>query len=182
MKIIVFIILHFYLFTQTVVSQNKIYYELGKTVLSIDFKINKYHIWKDTNADPNSDWVLEKTDISEGKILVNDNFITCTEMVTDFKISLRKIDEYRLVVENKSRCFNINDTLYASVISDQNGIPYQWMNWKDGKRHGEWIIHNEKGVNCTLYKDGKIIRQYFKTNKEFMEERLNAPIDLSEKP
>lgn len=182
MKKTVLIFFHFFLFIQIVVGQNRIFYELGKTVLSIDFQTNEYHIWKDNNTDPNSDWVLEKTDISEGKILVNDNIITCTDMVTDVKVSLRKIDEYRLVIENKSSCFNINDTLYASVISDQNGRPYQWMKWKDGKRHGEWIIHSEKGVNSTLYKDGKIIRQCFKTDKEFMEERLNAPIDLSEKP
>jgi len=56
------------------------------------------------------------------------------------------------------------------------------MYWKDGRRHGKWIIHCEKGVNCTLYEDGRIIRQYFKTNKEYMEERLNAPIDLNKKP
>lgn len=139
----------------------------------LDLQIKEYRIWEDTDSNLNSDVVIEKSDISEGKIAVEGNFIICIDRISGKKISFEKIDEYRLTSTNVNCCFNIKDTLYAIVISNLYGKPFQRMNWKEGKRHGEWSINGEKGVNYTLYEEGRIIKEYFKTYKEFREERFN---------
>lgn len=182
MKKTVVIFLQLFFFIQIAICQNKIIYDSNNTVLCIDSRTKQYRIFEDSDSGSSSDWVLAATNISEGKITVEGNFITCVDSISGMKISLKKIDEYRLVVINKNNCFNLIDTLYASVISDQNGKPYQWLKWKEGKRHGEWSIDGEKGVNYTLYKEGRIIKEYFRTYKEIMQEMLNAPYDPSDKP
>lgn len=181
MKKSVMMFLHLFFFVQIAICQNEIIYESNNIVLSIDFRIKEYSIWKDSDSDSKADVVIEKPDISEGKIRIEGNFIICIDKISNMKMSFEKIDEYRLAVTNKNCCFDINDTLYAVVISNQYGNPIQRLKWKEGKRHGVWSFHDEKGVNYTLYEDGRITKEYFRTYKEIKEGIQNAPYCPSDK-
>jgi len=179
MKRIYILFFQLFILLQIVVCQNEIIYELGKIRLSINAQTNKYSIWEDNvNTNPYSNSITSVPDISAGKITIDSGLITCNDTIYKNRIVFKQLDEYRLLVINKNHCFKVNDILYAIVISDKNGKPYQWMKWKNGKKHGEWSIHCDKGVNFTLYDKGKIIKTYFKTYKEIGAELLNGPVSL----
>jgi len=141
--------------------------------LSIDPQTNKYSLW-----DHKGDGLTEIPDISTGIIIVERKIIKCIDKIKKHTIIFSKLDDYRLIVINKNQYFKINDILYAIIISDKNGKPYQWMKWKNGKKHGEWSIDCEKGVNYTIYENGVIKKRYFKTYKVIREELLKAPVML----
>lgn len=164
---------------QIVSCQNKTIYELNKFGLVINTITNRYSLWVDTvNTDPRSSQVIAVPDISAGKVSICNNTITCIDTISKKKIILNQVDEYKLIVITGNYGLNRNDILYAIVISDKTGKPFQWLKWKDGMRHGEWSEDLKDGVKFTLYNRGKLIRTYFKTYNELRKERLEKPMRL----
>jgi hypothetical protein len=131
------------------------------------------------------------TFLSKGKITVANDLVTCSDTLDQWllknmpdscscidiffnpskEIVFKIIDEYRIVVKETNCCLLKNDTLFATHIRDKNNN-HTWMEWKDGKRHGEWRETSQNGVTLTEYDNGKKITTWFKTYKEIEEERL----------
>jgi len=83
------------------------------------------------------------------------------------EIRLKKIDNYRLLVVDKSLFFKKNELLYCHSIDDCNYKRIEGsMFWKDGLRDGCWQRYIEKGVISIIYNKGKKVKVFFKTYEE----------------
>jgi len=166
--------------TQLILGQDKIIYSSNNILLCLDLRFNTYKIWEEANLNEDTvgTFIKEKPDVSLGNLFIDNDLITCIDTISKDKIVLKKIDKYRLIAINKSHCFRKNEILYAVCIYDRKGRPEEFMKWLNGKRHGTWLIHSRKGINYIIYDNGKIIEEYFKTNKEAFESPDNSPARL----
>ncbi len=151
-----------YLFsTQIILSQSVIRYSSETKYLEMDTLIHRYRI----GGHP-VDELIGQTDLSVGKININNDIITCVDVAYKDTMRFVQIDKYRLRVVSENRHFKRYEIISASIISDRKGNALQWMYWKNGEKDGLWQFCSDCGVKFIRYEKGVEIEVYFKTWEE----------------
>jgi len=172
MRRICTVFIQLFFLTQIVLCQNRILYSSNSTLLKIDKYTNKFSVWDQSK----NEMIEAPKIISTGKIFFNKDIITCIDSITKEKIVLQQIDEYRLIVIKKNRCFKTKNIFYAIKTSYKDGSPLQWMEWRNGKRDGCWRSYQDGGIKYILYENGVVKEMYFKTMDEIRNEGLKRPL------
>ena len=156
---------------QVILCQNMyLYYSYSSDKrLHINELTGEYRIWEKSEID-----LVEPKTRSEGKVFTNSDSIICIDNNKREKIILEKIDQYQLRIINNNKLFENKEVLYPIKISTKEGIPLQWLSWKNQNRHGEWICHLGDSIKKIKYKQGMIMdscimhrKKYYDLNVEF---------------
>lgn len=157
-------------FNSSTYGQKNVIYDSKRYCISIS--LNNFKIWEPSNTVSFGAPFIEAEDLSAGKVYANDSMFICYDTIrlAKYKYEFKIIDKYRMQVTNKTPFFWPDEILYVSVVTDSIGRPVQYLSWKDGKPHGNWEYIYTRGTKFVLYENGVIVKEYFKTNEEILED------------
>jgi hypothetical protein len=169
MKTVHLLYVYLFIFLQYISGQNIVLYSSNDIRININSDKENYTVWRKP-----VDQLIKVPYISTGKVLFSNDLLICIDTITKERIILKKVDKYRLIVNNKNSLFSTKEILYAIKISDSKGHLLENIGWKNGKRNGYWCFYSDKGVDFVFYENGRIIKRYFKTHKELDEEAMKG--------
>jgi|GEM_PF-4875339 len=163
-KVPVFLTL-FLFFSFFISGQDVTLYESNKIRLEIDTYTNNYCIWEEQEYD-----LFEPPIISQGKIVLNGDTITCFDTNKNKRFVFKKMDKYRSLVIMKKLYMKSGTIFYVIKKSENKGNRIEEMSWKNGKKDGFWCNYTDKGIKFVVYKNGIVVKRYFKTYKQVYDE------------
>jgi hypothetical protein len=117
--------------------------------------------------------------VSIGKVIKRENIVECIDSITNQKLQLKCLDEYRLKIIETNPYYQKDAIIYLFRTNGNAGT-IRSLHWKDGQKNGFWSTASTKGLKTIYYRKGMVTDSTFKAWNDHSRIEVGEIVNLND--